>query len=96
MKNLFYLLIPFNFIFWLQHPEFGQGAGFLPNDIMLCELSGVPDTSGNVAAAELAEGDEDYAGSLAIISGWGDTCTGELNYNLCMHVRHIKLHVSTH
>nr|AIZ49755.1 protease [Arenicola cristata] len=67
----------FTFVRIVNHPNYGSGAGAFPNDISLCEINGAVDTSGsNVGAADLAEGDNDYAGVSAIISGWGRTCGG--------------------
>lgn len=56
----------------LQHPDYGQGPGFSPNDIAVIEAAS--EISGtNIAPATVARRDTNPGGD-GWITGWGRTC----------------------
>ena len=66
----------------LQHPEYGVGPGFTPNDIAIVTISGA--VQGSPTAGEIAPN----ANNPEVdgwITGWGRTC-GKLSRELPNHL----------
>lgn len=59
---------------YLQHPNYNSGAGTIPNDISLIELSKPLTYSSSVKPIALPSSNQEFVYQQCAITGWGRTC----------------------
>ena len=77
-----YTIVPqFGKTYILQHPQYGQGTGFTPNDFAVVVTNTIPSGIGPANIARSAAN----PGGKGWITGWGRTC-GEKTFYFCIHL----------
>ena len=66
------MIKPIILVVFLQHPDYGQGAGFSPNDISVIEATST--ISGNNISPGVMFASASNPGGNGWITGWGRTC----------------------